>query len=210
MMGGSSLSSLASPNNSTFSKTSSWSHVGHSVSARTWTEDQARDADAGSALRGGKSVVLFFFKCANLGHLTLCGEEDPGEGIGQTCAVGGKQAPSLVHVDPQLEDLFHCNPVQTSSSVISISGQKWKPDFWRNWSRGDAGSYSCRWGWWVVKMACRALWTTCFLQIHSEDHSDSLCVVCSVQATNRSRSWTGLSSLQVRNLSYQESSKNMK
>lgn len=36
MIGGSSLNSQASPNNSTFSKTSSWSQVGHRVSASTW------------------------------------------------------------------------------------------------------------------------------------------------------------------------------
>lgn len=35
MIGGSSLSSLASPNSSTSSNTSSWSHVGQSVSLRT-------------------------------------------------------------------------------------------------------------------------------------------------------------------------------
>lgn len=104
MIGGSSLSSLASPNSSTFSKTSSWSHVGHRVSARTWAQNQPRDADAGSAHRG----LTELSERTHLSDLTLCGEEDSSEGIGQTRAVCSEQAASLVHVDPQLEDLFHC------------------------------------------------------------------------------------------------------
>lgn len=54
IIGGSSLSSVASPNNSTFSKTSSWSHVGHRVSARIWKE-KTQDGDAGRVL--GKNRV---------------------------------------------------------------------------------------------------------------------------------------------------------
>lgn len=50
---------------------------------------------------------------AHLSDLTLCREEDPREGIRQTCAIGSKQAASLVHVDPQLEDLLHCGRIKT-------------------------------------------------------------------------------------------------
>lgn len=44
---------------------------------------------------------------ADLCDLTLCGEEDPRKRVRQTCAVSSKQAASLVHVDSQLENLFH-------------------------------------------------------------------------------------------------------
>lgn len=40
--------------------------------------------------------------------LAVCGEEDPGEGVREAAAVCRKQAASLVHMDPQLEDLLHC------------------------------------------------------------------------------------------------------
>lgn len=45
--------------------------------------------------------------CSYFSDLTLCGEEDSGKRVRQSCAVSSKQAASLVHVDPQLEDLFH-------------------------------------------------------------------------------------------------------
>lgn len=67
-------------------------------------------------------------------------------------------------------------------------------------------SYSCRWGWWVESMAGQVLWTTYFPQIHWAGRSGSLCAVYSDQATDKSLSWPGLSSLQAQNLSYQESS----
>lgn len=43
----------------------------------------------------------------HLGDLALSGEEDSGKGVRQAGAVSSKQAASLVHVDPQLEDLLH-------------------------------------------------------------------------------------------------------
>lgn len=54
-------------------------------------------------------------------------------------------------------------------------------------------------------MAGQVLWTTYFPQIHWAGHSGSLCAVYSDQATDKSLSWPGLSSLQAQNLSYQES-----
>ncbi len=121
IIGGSSLSSVASPNSSTFSKTSSWSHVGHSVSAST-CEKKKKKRKIWPQYRIGYIVnhILTWqrppkkpFECSHLGDLALCWEEDSCEGIRQTCAVGSKQASSLVHVDPQLKDLLHCGQIQT-------------------------------------------------------------------------------------------------
>jgi len=50
---------------------------------------------------------------AHLRDLALGREEDSRERIGQPGAVGGEQAASLVHVDPQLEDLLHCGRMKT-------------------------------------------------------------------------------------------------
>lgn len=58
-----------------------------------------------------KSYRRLTAECAHLSDLALCGEENSCKGIRQTCAISSKQAASLVHVDPQLEDLFHCRQI---------------------------------------------------------------------------------------------------
>lgn len=54
-------------------------------------------------------------------------------------------------------------------------------------------------------MTGQVLWTIYFPQIHWANRTDSFCVVCSDQATDKSLSWLELSSLQAQNLFYQGS-----
>lgn len=69
---------------------------------------------------GGGTTVRLRMRGADLCDLALCGEEDSGEGVRQTRAVGSKQAASLVHVDSQLEDLLHWGRNKENLSVYSL------------------------------------------------------------------------------------------